>query len=323
MMAVNLNCAAELTPEPALVDPHTQYLAQSPAVAERFARIYQREKVLQVEHLSKSFDTDQGRTEALRDISFTVHRREFICVVGASGCGKSTLVRMLAGLDFPTEGQMLLDGRPITGPGRDRGMVFQGYSLFPWLTVLRNVMFGLEMADKGHDEASARAREWLALVGLEKFAHAYPHTLSGGMRQRVAIARALANEPRILLMDEPFGALDAQTRAHMQSHLLDIWRNIDITVVFITHDLDEAIHLADRILVLKPHPGQVQELIEVPVPRPRQPSQWGGAEFRATKARLEALINPVQNSPPAATDGPPSIDNVPMIRLTDVADNVE
>ena len=318
-MAANINCVAE----PALVDPPAPYLAQSPAVAERFARIYQREKVLQVEHLSKSFDTAQGRTEALRDISFTVHRREFICVVGASGCGKSTLVRMLAGLDFPTEGQMLLDGRPITGPGHDRGMVFQGYSLFPWLTVLRNVMFGPEMAGKGHDDASARAREWLALVGLEKFAHAYPHELSGGMRQRVAIARALANEPRILLMDEPFGALDAQTRAHMQSHLLDIWRNIDITVVFITHDLDEAIHLADRILVLKPHPGQVQELIEVPVPRPRQPSQWGGAEFRATKARLEALINPVQLSSPDPTDGPPSIDNVPMIRLTDVADNVE
>jgi NitT/TauT family transport system ATP-binding protein len=318
-MGIEMSAATDLPPELAQGGQPGHHLTQSPAVAERFARIYRREKVLQVEHLSKSFDTAQGRTEALRDISFTVHRREFICVVGASGCGKSTLVRMLAGLDFPTEGRMMLDGRPVTGPGHDRGMVFQGYSLFPWLTVLRNVMFGPEMAGKGHDTAQARAREWLALVGLEKFAHSYPHELSGGMRQRVAIARALANEPRILLMDEPFGALDAQTRAHMQSHLLDIWRNIDITVVFITHDLDEAIHLADRILVLKPHPGEVQELIEVPVPRPREIAQWSGPEFRATKARLEALINPSQ----AAEDRQSSIDNLPMIRLTDVADNVE
>jgi len=301
----------------------TAHLAQSPEVAARFARIYQREQVLQVEHLGKTFDTPQGRTEALRDISFAVHRREFVCVVGASGCGKSTLVRMLAGLDFPTAGRMLLDGQPVAGAGRDRGMVFQGYSLFPWLTVLRNVMFGPEMAGKGHDEAHARAREWLALVGLEKFADAYPHQLSGGMRQRVAIARALANEPRILLMDEPFGALDAQTRSKMQNHLLDIWRNIDITVVFITHDLDEAIHLADRILVLQPHPGRVQEMIEVPVPRPRSVAQWRGPEFRATKSRLEALINPAQAASGADDDGQPLPDHLPMVRLTDVADNVE
>ena len=314
-----VNCRSDPAPE----SQQSAFLAQSTAVAERFGKIYQRDKVLQVEHLSKSFDTPQGRTEALRDVSFTVHRREFICVVGASGCGKSTLVRMLAGLDFPTDGRMLLDGQPVIGPGRDRGMVFQGYSLFPWLTVLRNVMFGLEMAGTGHDAAQARAHEWLALVGLENFSNAYPHQLSGGMRQRVAIARALANEPRILLMDEPFGALDAKTRAQMQNHLLDIWRNIDVTVIFITHDLDEAIHLADRIIVLKPHPGQVQEVIEVPVPRPRNMSQWTGAEFRATKTRLEALINPAQA---AALDGDsdhPSINNKPMIRLTNVADNVE
>jgi NitT/TauT family transport system ATP-binding protein len=307
-------------------------LTQSPEVAARFERIRQRGTVLQVQHLGKFFETPQGRTEALQDISFEVHRREFVCVVGASGCGKSTLVRMLAGLDFPSSGHMLLDGQPITGPGRDRGMVFQGYSLFPWLTVLRNVMFGPETAGKGHDEAQARAREWLALVGLEKFAEAYPHQLSGGMRQRVAIARALANEPRILLMDEPFGALDAQTRTRMQNHLLDIWRNVDITVVFITHDLDEAIHLADRILVLRPHPGRVQEMIEVPVPRPRSVAQWSGPEFQATKARLEALINPAQ--PPVGErpgkadgtgedDGDPAIGKPPMIRLTDVTDNVE
>jgi NitT/TauT family transport system ATP-binding protein len=318
MRDTDMSHAADLPPG-ALLPP----LPLAPEVAARFARIDARDKVLQVEHLGKSFDTPQGRTEALRDISFCVHRREFVCVVGASGCGKSTLVRMLAGLDFPTTGRMLLDGQPITGPGHDRGMVFQGYSLFPWLTVLRNVMFGPQMAGKGQDEVRARALEWLALVGLEKFADAYPHQLSGGMRQRVAIARALANQPRILLMDEPFGALDAQTRARMQSHLLDIWRNVDITVVFITHDLDEAIHLGDRILVLMPHPGRVQAMIEVPVPRPRQAGQWSGAEFRATKARLEALINPAR--PPAAADDAdhPPFDNVPMIRLTDVSDNVE
>ncbi len=297
------------------------YLDQSPEVQARFARIRERARILQVRNLSKSFVTPQGEIEALRDVSFDVHRREFVCIVGASGCGKSTLARILAGLDFQTGGEMLLDGKPVTGPGHDRGMVFQGYSLFPWLTVKRNVMFGPRMSGKGSSEAESRAREWLALVGLEKFADAYPHQLSGGMRQRVAIARALANEPRILLMDEPFGALDAQTRARMQTHLLDIWRNVDITVVFITHDLDEAIYLADRILVLKPHPGRVQEFIEVPVPRPRSLAQWNGEEFRATRQRLEALIDPERQ--PQAPDDEPTAEHLPMIRMTDVHDSVE
>ena len=297
------------------------YLDQSPEVQARFARIRERDKILQVRHLSKSFKTPQGEIEALRDVSFDVHRREFVCIVGASGCGKSTLARILAGLDVQTQGQMLLDGEPVAGPCRERGMVFQGYSLFPWLTVKRNVMFGPRMAGMGGNEAEARAREWLALVGLEKFADAYPHQLSGGMRQRVAIARALANQPRILLMDEPFGALDAQTRARMQTHLLDIWRNVDVTVVFITHDLDEAIYLADRILVLQPHPGRVQEFIEVPVPRPRSLAQWSGEEFRATKQRLEALIDPERPSQPA--DDEPTAEHLPMIRMTDVHDSVE
>ena len=297
------------------------YLDQSPEVQARFEKIRGRDKILQVRHLSKSFRTPQGEIEALRDVSFDVHRREFVCIVGASGCGKSTLARILAGLDVQTQGEMLLDGQPVTGPGHDRGMVFQGYSLFPWLTVKRNVMFGPRMGGMGGDEAEARAREWLALVGLEKFADAYPHQLSGGMRQRVAIARALANQPRILLMDEPFGALDAQTRARMQTHLLDIWRNVDVTVVFITHDLDEAIYLADRILVLKPHPGRVQEFIEVPVPRPRSLAQWNGEEFRSTKQRLEALIDPER--PTQAADDEPTAEHLPMIRMTDVHDSVE
>jgi len=206
----------------------------------------------------------------------------------------------------------------VEGPGADRGMVFQGYTLFPWLTVKKNVMFGLKMNGHSTMHAERDALQWLDLVGLTKFANAYPHQLSGGMKQRVAIARALANRPRILLMDEPFGALDAQTRAKMQTHLLDIWRNIDVTVLFITHDLDEAIFLADRILVLKANPGEVQELIEVPVPRPRDYSQATSPEFLATKARLEALIHP-----PTAVDEEDDVVKPHMVRMTDVTDNVE
>jgi len=239
------------------------YLDQSEAVKARFDRINQRETILEVRDLGKRYRSLQGEVEALRGIDFSVRRREFVCVIGPSGCGKSTLIRILAGLESHTSGDVLLDGKPVTGPGQDRGMVFQGYSLFPWLTVKKNVMFGPQMNGRAKDEAERDALLWLDLVGLTQFADAYPHQLSGGMRQRVAIARALVNQPRILLMDEPFGALDAQTRAKMQSHLIDIWKNIDVTVLFITHDLDEAIYLADRILVLKAHPGEVQEVIEV------------------------------------------------------------
>jgi NitT/TauT family transport system ATP-binding protein len=307
--------------EPDIMAPpgHRQ---QSPAVAERFRRLYQREVILEVRGLGKHFDTASGRTEALRDIRFQVHRREFVCVIGPSGCGKSTLIRILAGLERQTSGEVLMDGQPVAGPGRDRGMVFQGYSLFPWLTVKHNVMFGPKINGASSSAAESKARQWLELVGLNKFADAYPHQLSGGMRQRVAIARALVNEPRIMLMDEPFGALDAQTRSKMQKHLLDLWRNIDLTILFITHDLDEAIYLADRILVLKPHPGEVLELIEVPVPRPREVSQFAGPEFRATRARLEALIHPAQQ-PADDSDEEPDLGHQPMLRLTDVNDDVE
>ncbi|WP_269502656.1 ABC transporter ATP-binding protein [Burkholderia sp. IMCC1007] len=294
------------------------YLIQSDAVRERFARLKARDVILDVRHVGKRFTTPQGECIALDDISFRTHRREFVCVIGPSGCGKSTLIRILAGLDAQTSGEVLLDGKPVDGPGADRGMVFQGYTLFPWLTVKKNVMFGLRMNGSGSSEAEREALQWLDLVGLTRFADVYPHQLSGGMKQRVAIARALANRPRILLMDEPFGALDAQTRARMQTHLLDIWRNIDVTILFITHDLDEAIFLADRILVLKANPGGVQELIEVPVPRPRDYSQVNTPEFVATKARLEALIHPKE----AATAEDDGI-KPHMIRMTDVADNVE
>jgi NitT/TauT family transport system ATP-binding protein len=286
-------------------------------VRARFERLKARETILEVRHLGKRFATPQGECTALNDISFKTHRREFVCVIGPSGCGKSTLIRILAGLERPTSGEVLLDGKPVEGPGADRGMVFQGYTLFPWLTVKKNVMFGLKMNGLGAGQAEREALQWLDIVGLSKFANVYPHQLSGGMKQRVAIARALAMRPRILLMDEPFGALDAQTRTKMQSYLLDIWRNVDITILFITHDLDEAIFLADRILVLKANPGEVQELIEVPVPRPRDYSQITSPEFVATKARLEALIHP-----PSAVDEDEVI--CPHIaRMTDVTDNVD
>ncbi len=294
------------------------YLEQSDAVKQRFEKLNNREVILEVKNLNKTYKTAKGETVALKNVSFKTHKREFVCVIGASGCGKSTLVRILAGLESYTGGEVLLDGRPITGPGRDRGMVFQGYTLFPWRTVKQNVMFGLQMNGFGSIEAGREAELWLELVGLEKFSNAFPHELSGGMKQRVAIARALVNQPRILLMDEPFGALDAQTRSKMQAHLLEIWRNIDITIVFITHDLDEAIFLADRILVLKAHPGEVQELIEVPVPRPRNMSQLLSPEFLATKARLEMLIHPKNEQGEAEV----AIQQH-MIRFVNVADNVE
>jgi len=293
------------------------YLDQSPQVSARFTKLKQRPVILEVKDLCKDFDAAQGKVTALRNINFKAHRREFVCVIGPSGCGKSTLIRTLAGLEEQTSGDVLLDGKPVHGPGPDRGMVFQGYTLFPWRTVKKNVMFGLEMTGRGRRESEQEALQWIDLVGLSKFANSYPHQLSGGMKQRVAIARALANQPRILLMDEPFGALDAQTRARMQAYLLEIWKNIDITVLFITHDLDEAIFLADRILVLKAHPGEVQELIEVPVPHPRHPDQLLSPEFLATKARLEELIHP-----PAAETVGLSEDHLNMVRMVSVDDEV-
>jgi len=290
------------------------YKIQSPAVAERFAAIKRRPVVLEIDRLGREFAGATGPVTALRELSFAVHRREFVCVIGPSGCGKSTLIRMLAGLDTPTSGRLLLDGKPVTAPGPDRGIVFQGYTLFPWLSVLRNVMFGLEMQGRTGTAAEADARQWLDLVGLAKFADAYPHQLSGGMKQRVAIARALAPNPRVLLMDEPFGALDAQTRAQMQAHLLEIWRNVDVTILFITHDLDEAVLLADRILVLKANPGELQEVIEVSVPRPRCIEQLTTPEFQATRRRLDELIHPKLHTPS---------ERLPIVRLTQAGDDVE
>jgi NitT/TauT family transport system ATP-binding protein len=296
------------------------YLVQSEAVKARFDKLKQRDVILEVKGLNKVYKSIKGDVTALKNVSFKTHRREFVSVIGPSGCGKSTLIRILAGLESYTGGEVLLDNKPVTGPGRDRGMVFQGYTLFPWRTVKENVMFGLEMNNLSKEEAAREAALWIELVGLERFVNAYPHELSGGMKQRVAIARALVNQPRILLMDEPFGALDAQTRARMQAHLLEIWRNIDITILFITHDLDEAIYLSDRVLVLKANPGEVQELVEVPVPHPRSPEQFTSPEFLATKARLEALIHPPQDKQVVETEAPV---HQHMIRLVNVDDNVD
>jgi NitT/TauT family transport system ATP-binding protein len=288
------------------------YLEQTPEVRDRFTRLKRRPVILEVKGLYKEFDGNHGKVTALRDIHFKTHKREFVCVIGPSGCGKSTLIRILAGLEEASSGEVLLDGKAIKGPGPDRGMVFQSYTLFPWLTVKKNVMFGMEVSGRG-GLAEQDAMQWIDLVGLSKFANSYPHELSGGMKQRAAIARALANQPRILLMDEPFGALDAQTRARMQSYLLEIWRNIDITILFITHDLDEAVYLADRILVLKAHPGEVQELIEVPVPQPRIQDQSISPEFLSTKRRLEELIHP----PQVGADDEDRLNMVRMVRVDD------
>ena len=290
------------------------YLEQSSAVSARFEKLQNRPVKLKVEDLTKKFDTPKGDILALNNINFQIHRREFVSVIGPSGCGKTTLIRILAGLDFPTSGNVFLEGRRMEGPGAERGMVFQDYTLFPWLSVKKNVMFGLEIKGLGKLNAEAEAMEWLEIVGLAKFADAYPEQLSGGMKQRVAIARSLANRPEILFLDEPFGALDAQTRSSMQAYLLKIWQNVDVTVFFVTHDLDEAIYLSDRILVLRANPGEIDELIEVPVPRPRAPGQFLTPEFLATKKRLEELIRP----PELAQN-----DEFPMVRLTEVGDEVE
>ena len=289
-------------------------------VAERMEQIRQREYVLEIDHVGKIFAQKRHQTVALEDIEFGVHRREFVCVVGPSGCGKSTLIRILAGLEETTTGRILVDGKPVNGPGPDRGMVFQKYTLFPWLDVCRNVMFGIEMGGTERAEARRQAMQWLQVVGLEQFATSFPHQLSGGMQQRVAIARALAARPRVLLMDESFSALDAQTRLKMQNYLMEIWRKIDITIVFITHDLDEAIYLADRILVLKPRPGRVEEVIEVPLSRPRRAAQMMSDEFLATKAHLEGLIRSFGDTTEETDEGEDDF-TIPLLTL--VTDKAE
>lgn len=236
---------------------------------------------LVIQDLCQSFTRDDGSSLlAIENLDLTVRDKEFVCILGPSGCGKTTLLRMIAGLDAAGNGKILLDGEQITGPNPKVGIVFQEYSLFPWRNVLDNVAFGLEMRGIGRDERSRRAEQYLDLVGLSPFAGSYPSELSGGMRQRVAVARALALDPVVLLMDEPFGALDAQTRNMLQYELLGIWEKTKKTIVFITHSVDEAVFLADRIVVLTPRPGRVCETISLELPRPRDRTSVEFAKFR-------------------------------------------
>jgi ABC-type nitrate/sulfonate/bicarbonate transport system ATPase subunit len=222
---------------------------------------------LRLEKVSKTYSARSGAIHALQDIDLKVSEGELVCLVGQSGCGKSTLLQIVAGLELPTTGRVYAGDRPVNGPDRRRGMVFQGFSLFPWLDVAGNVAFGLKVRGaKGWEE---RVDRILRLVGLDGFQRARPDHLSGGMAQRVALARTLVNEPEVLLLDEPFGALDAFTRMAMQEELVRIWQGARLTTLFVTHDIDEAIYLGDRVVVLSPRPGRIKRVLDVPLPRPR------------------------------------------------------
>ena len=256
-----------------------------------FEHIYTRPVMLETKQLTQIFQHGTSERTVLNQIDLRIHKREFVCVIGPSGCGKSTLSRVVAGLDDYHSGEVLIEGQKIKGPSSERGMVFQGYTLFPWKTVKENVMFGPLMKGISQTRAEEMAREWISIIGLEKYENQFPHELSGGMKQRVAIARALVNEPKILLMDEPFGALDPYTRQKMQKHLMDLWQNIDITILFVTHDMDEAILLADRIVALKANPGEVKEIIEVNLPRPRTMELMQSPEFKQLRERVDLLVH--------------------------------
>ncbi|MEO0409687.1 MAG: ABC transporter ATP-binding protein [Cyanobacteria bacterium P01_A01_bin.135] len=224
---------------------------------------------LAVDQLTKQFSTRHGPLVALEDINLHVETGEFVCVVGASGSGKSTLLRLVAGLEEPTSGEITVDGYPVTGPGADRGMVFQSYTLYPWMSVQKNVEFGLKLQGVSAPERRDQARYFLEMVGLTRFTQSLPKALSGGMKQRVAIARALASHPKILLMDEPFGALDVQTKETMQQFMRELWQSTGTSVLMITHDVEEAVFLSQRIYVLTAHPGTVQAEMKIDLPGDR------------------------------------------------------
>jgi ABC-type nitrate/sulfonate/bicarbonate transport system ATPase subunit len=227
---------------------------------------------IEIDNVTLEYDTPAGKVTGVQDVSFDIGASEFVCIVGPSGCGKSTLLNVIAGFLVPAAGEIRIDGKTVTGHGMDRGVVFQDFAqLFPWRTALGNVSFGLEMKGIDKVERDRIAREQLRLVKLEKFVDAFPHHLSGGMQQRVAIARALAYDPSVLLMDEPFAALDAMTRDDMQRLLADVWRATRKTVIYVTHNVGEAVYLADRVVVMSAHPGTVQAVINIELPRPRDP----------------------------------------------------
>lgn len=258
---------------------------------------------LKVSNLQKIFPAANKKEKdliALKDINLEVKESEFVVMVGPSGCGKSTLINIIGGLEEATEGEVLIEGKPVTAPGADRGMVFQGYSLFPWLTVQKNVEFGLKMKKVPKAQREKTAREYIQLVGLSGFENALPKQLSGGMKQRVAIARTLANSPEILLMDEPFGALDAQTRMVMQELLARVSRETKNTILFITHDIDEAILLADRIYVMSRRPGTVREVLEVNMNGERSHEMLVTPEFLQMKRKIMDML--WQESQDAALD---------------------
>jgi len=236
---------------------------------------------LELQHITKTYITEEGEMTALDGVNLEVKPAEFLCIIGPSGCGKTTLLRMVAGLDHPTSGTIILDGKEVICASPDRGMVFQEFSLFPWRTVLKNVEFGLEISGMKEEERREIAEKYIVLVGLQGFENHYPYELSGGMKQRVAIARALATEPSILLMDEPFGSVDAQTRNILQEELLEIWARTKKTVLFVTHSVDEAVYLADRVAVMSARPGCLVKCLAVDIPRPRKRTSAEANEFRA------------------------------------------
>ena len=229
----------------------------------------QRPVKVHIDNVVKKFQTRKGEVVALNGVNLDIHENEFVCVVGPSGCGKSTLLNIIGGLEEPTEGKVTVDGKAVSGPGPDRGIVFQQYALFPWLTVEDNVKFGLKLQGKSKEEADELAQKYLKMVDLLDFTKSYPKELSGGMKQRVAIARAYAVNPKVLLMDEPFGALDAQTRTQLQSELLETWEKEQKTCFFITHDVEEAIILAQRVVIMYARPGRVKEVVDIDIPYPR------------------------------------------------------
>ena len=247
---------------------------------------------LRIEEVTLRFMPRKGNAvTALESISLDVENKEFSVIVGPSGCGKSSLLRLIAGLIRPSSGAIYLDDRQVMRPGKDRGMVFQSYTLFHWLTVRQNVEFGLRIANFGPIERAEIARKFLTEVGLEGFENAYPKELSGGMMQRVALARALANDPEVLLMDEPFGALDSQTRWLMQELLLRIWESSHKTVLFITHDIDEAILLGDRVHVMTARPGRIKEIVPIDIARPRSTEVLTSSRFTTLKRHIMALVH--------------------------------
>ena len=245
---------------------------------------------VEVKDFSLSYETIDGSVEAVTNTQIHVHPGEFVSIVGPSGCGKSTLLNAVAGFLKPTTGTVTVDGERVKGPSAERGMVFQQYSLFPWKTVRENVEFGLKMRGMERSQRERAARTLLGLAGLEAFEKHYPDRLSGGMKQRVGIVRALATGPKILLLDEPFGALDAQTRVIMQQILTNMWQRLKISVLFVTHDIDEAIFLSDRVYCMTARPGSIKAEIAIPLERPRQQSMMMSSEFLALRRGLMSLI---------------------------------